>query len=93
MKCTRKSLFSDEGGLLTQEWIFLLVICVIGIVTGLGALRDAVSVGFFSGAQAIGSVDPGYTIYEYKGKNDRYTAEGSSYSGGTVSTSAGVYTE
>lgn len=91
MKCTRKSLFRDESGLLTQEWIFLLVICVIGIVTGLGALRDAVSVSFFSSASAIGAVDPGYVISDYEGIG--YTAKGSSYSDGEVSNAVVVYTK
>ncbi|MBQ6107753.1 MAG: hypothetical protein IJK97_06045 [Thermoguttaceae bacterium] len=91
MKCARKSLFRDESGLLTQEWLFLLVICVIGAVAGLGALRDAVSVGFFSGASAIGAVDPGYSIPNYVGNG--YIAEGSSYSDGTVSHDVVVYTE
>lgn len=91
MKCTRKSLLRDESGLLTQEWIFLLVICVIGIVSGIGALRDAVSVSFFSGASAIGAADPGYTIPDYEGKG--YTAKGSFYQGGTVSNEVDVYTE
>ncbi|MCR5163681.1 MAG: hypothetical protein K6C40_06660 [Thermoguttaceae bacterium] len=91
MKCTRKALFQDENGLLTQEWIFLLVICVIGIVTGIGALRDAVSVSFFSSASAVGAVDPGYTISDYDGRG--YTAKGSIYKGGIVSNEVDVYTE
>lgn len=91
MKCTRKSLFRDERGLLTQEWIFLLVICVIGVVAGLGALRDAVSVSFFSGASAIGAADPGYSIPDYNGKG--YKAQGSTYKGGTISNEVDIYQE
>lgn len=90
MKIAWTSLFRDENGLLTQEWIFLLVICVIGIVSGIGALRDAVSVSFLSGSQAIGAADPGYKIPTYTGKG--YTAEGSSYTGGTVSAEGDYYT-
>lgn len=86
MKSIRASLLSDESGLLTLEWIFLLAICVIGIVTGIGAMRDAVSISFFSGAEAVGAVDPAYEIHDYQGRNNRYTVQGSSYRGGTVST-------
>ena len=91
MKRARISLLRDESGLLTQEWIFLLVICVIGVVAGLGALRDAVNVSFFSSASAIGAADPGYSIPDYNGNG--YTAKGSSYRGGTVSNNVGIYTE
>lgn len=89
MKRARISLFREEGGLLTQEWIFLLVICVIGIVTGIGALRDAMSSSFLSGSQAIGAADPGYTIPTYQGNG--YKAEGSSYTGGKVSANGAFY--
>ena len=89
MKFPRTSFFRDENGLLTQEWIFLLVICVIGIVSGIGALRDAVNSSFLSGSQAIGAVDPGYEIPAYQGKG--YTAGGSSYEGGTVSAEGKIY--
>jgi Flp pilus assembly pilin Flp len=91
MKSARRSFLGDESGILTQEWVFLLVICVIGVVAGVGALRDAVSVSFFSGASAIGAVDPGYSIPNYNGNG--YIAEGSSYSDGTVSHDVVVYTE
>ncbi len=89
MKCARTSILRDENGLLTQEWIFLLVVCVIGIITGIGAMRDAVTSSFLSGSQAVGSADPGYVIPSYQGKG--YTAEGSSYTGGTVFAEGKVY--
>jgi hypothetical protein len=89
MRYARTSLFSDESGLLTQEWIFLLVICVIGIITGIGVMRDAVSVSFLTGSEAIGVADPGYNIPDYQGKG--YTAKGSSYTGGTVSAQGEIY--
>lgn len=90
MKRVRTSFLRDENGLLTQEWIFLLVICVIGIVSGISALRDAMNVGFLSGSQAIGAADAGFEIPAYQGKNG-YTAEGSRYTGGTVSAEGEIY--
>ena len=89
MKFARTSFLRDENGLLTQEWIFLLVVCVIGIVSGIGALRDAMSSSFLSGSKAIGAADPGYQIPAYTGKG--YTAEGSNYTGGTVSANGDFY--
>ncbi len=91
MKCAWTSFLRDENGLLTQEWIFLLVVCVIGIVSGIGALRDAMSSSFLSGSAAIGAADPGYEIPAYQGKG--YTAEGSRYIGGAVSAEGKVYPE
>jgi len=86
MKHIKDFLFRDERGLLTQEWIFLLTICVIGIVGGMSVMRDAVNLRFVSGANAIGAANPAYTISDYSGKG--YTANGSTYSGGTTTVTA-----
>lgn len=53
-----KSLWMDEGGaVLTIELLLLVVILVIGLITGLVALRDAVVTQLGELALAVAAVD------------------------------------
>ena len=55
-------IWNDESGVLTFEWILLLTLLVIGIVGGLAAVRDAYIIELSSAANAITSLDMGYSI-------------------------------
>jgi hypothetical protein len=57
-----KRLWLDEGGaILSTELILILVITVIGLITGLVALRDAVDLQLTDLAGAIAAIDPSYS--------------------------------
>jgi hypothetical protein len=57
-----KRLWLDEGGaILSTELILILVITVIGLITGLVALRDAVDLQLADLAGAIAAIDPSYS--------------------------------
>ena len=55
-------IWNDESGVLTFEWILLLTLLVIGIVGGLAAVRDAYIIQLTSAANAITTLDMGYSI-------------------------------
>lgn len=81
----RKRFFQDESGILTQEWTFLLMVMVIGIVGGAAILRDVLVVRFFYASDALGAVNPSYAIEAYESRlTDEhgvqlYEAVGSNY--------------
>jgi Flp pilus assembly pilin Flp len=52
----------DEGAIIATEFIFLASILVIGIVTGMVAVRDAVSNELVDVANAVGSVNQSYSF-------------------------------
>jgi hypothetical protein len=54
--------WNEEGGFLTFEWILLLTLLVIGIVSGLSAVRDAIIDELGDVAQAMLALDQSYTI-------------------------------
>jgi hypothetical protein len=56
-----KRLWLDEGGaILSTELILILVITVIGLITGLVALRDSVDLQLADLAGAIAAIDVSY---------------------------------
>lgn len=58
-----KRLWRDEGGaVLSVELILLLVILVIGLVVGMTALRDAITLKYVELAGAVGSINPAYRV-------------------------------
>jgi Flp pilus assembly pilin Flp len=58
-----KNFWVDEAGAaLSAELVLIITIAVIGLVTGLSSLRDAVVTELADVGAAIGSVDQTYTV-------------------------------
>jgi hypothetical protein len=56
-------LWNDDGGaLIATEWLFLVTITVIGLVTGLVAVRNAVVEELAEVGNAITSLDQSYSF-------------------------------
>jgi Flp pilus assembly pilin Flp len=55
-------MWNEENGVLTFEWTLLLTILVIGVVSGLAGVRDAIIDELGDFAQAAVAVDQSYTI-------------------------------
>lgn len=62
MKKMFASLWQEEDGFLTFEWVLLVTLLTIGIVAGLSAARDAIIDELGDVAQAMLSLDQSYTI-------------------------------
>jgi Flp pilus assembly pilin Flp len=55
-------MWQEEEGVLTFEWILLVTLLTIGIVSGLTAARDAIIDELSDVAEAMLSLDQSYTI-------------------------------
>jgi Flp pilus assembly pilin Flp len=55
-------LWREEDGLLSFEWTLLIVLLVIGIVSGLGAARDVVIDELGDTAEAVLAFDQSYSF-------------------------------
>jgi len=55
-------LWREDEGVLTFEWILLITVLVIGIVSGLSAVRDAMISELGDVAEAMISLDQSFTI-------------------------------
>ncbi|REJ70595.1 MAG: hypothetical protein DWQ31_00680 [Planctomycetota bacterium] len=62
MKNLVLQLWKEDEGVLTFEWILLLTLLTIGIVSGLSTVRDAIISELGDVAQAMLSLDQSYTI-------------------------------
>ena len=63
MKAMLKKFWNDEAGfVVTVEMILVATVLVIGLVTGLGLLRDAVTAELVDTAQAFGSINQSWTV-------------------------------
>ena len=62
MKTVALPMWKEDEGVLTFEWILLLTLLTIGIVSGLTAVRDATITELGDVAQAMISLDQSYTI-------------------------------
>ena len=59
-----KQLWNDEGGVVVSaELVLVGTILVIGLVTGLSSLRDAVITELADVGAAIGHLDQSYTVH------------------------------
>jgi len=95
-----KRLWCEDEGILTFEWILLLTIVVIGVIGGMGAIRDAINSECLNVASAIASVDPSYYlapptnigVSDVSGTCDTSSASGFGYLsvGNTVGSTNGV---
>lgn len=57
-----RKIWQDENGGITLEWIFILVVLVIGIIGTWGIMRDALIVEAGETADAVLKLDAGYSV-------------------------------
>jgi Flp pilus assembly pilin Flp len=62
MKNTLTQVWKEEDGVLTFEWVLLVTLLTIGIVSGLAGARDAIIDEFGDVAEAMLALDQGFTI-------------------------------
>lgn len=62
MKKIALAMWKEDQGFLTFEWILLVTLLTIGIVSGIAAVRDATIDELGDVAQAMLSLDQSYTI-------------------------------
>src|SRR4051794_21583893 len=62
MKVGLNTVWNEQDGVLSFEWTLLLTLLVIGIVSGVTAVRDGIIDELGDVAQAMQSVDQSYTI-------------------------------
>jgi Flp pilus assembly pilin Flp len=55
-------MWKEEDGVLSFEWILLVTLLTIGIVSGIAGVRDAIIDEFGDVAQAMTALDQSYTI-------------------------------
>ena len=66
-------------GVLTLEWLLLFVLLTIGIVGGIAAMRDSISLKFISASEALGALDTSYEVPAYESKNKEISVPGQSH--------------
>jgi Flp pilus assembly pilin Flp len=62
MKLVLSRMWKEEDGVLSFEWVLLVTLLTIGIVSGISAARDAIIDELGDVAQAMLSLDQSYTI-------------------------------
>lgn len=62
MTVNLRKMWQEDEGVLTFEWILLVTLLTIGIVSGLTAARDAIIDELSDVAEAMLSLDQSYTI-------------------------------
>lgn len=62
MTSTIKRIWSEDDGVLSFEWVLLVTLLTIGIVSGLAGARDAIIDELGDVAQAMLALDQSYTI-------------------------------
>ena len=62
MKSLAMQMWREDEGVLTFEWILLLTVLTIGIVSGLSTVRDAMISELTDVAQAMVALDQSYFI-------------------------------
>jgi Flp pilus assembly pilin Flp len=91
MKAGLKQLWIEEDGLLAFEWTLLLTVLVIGIVSGVAAVRDGIIDELGDIAQMMLAVDQSYTV-SFPLNVDVHTVDGTSSSDSSF-TDALIYTD
>ena len=62
MKMVMSRMWKEEDGVLSFEWVLLVTLLTIGIVSGISAARDAIIDELGDVAQAMLALDQSYTI-------------------------------
>ena len=91
MKLVLSRMWKEEDGVLSFEWVLLVTLLTIGIVSGLSAARDAIIDELGDVAQAMQSLDQSYTI-DFPLDVDVHTVDPSSASDSSF-TDALIYTD
>ena len=91
MKAGLRSIWTEEDGVLSFEWTLLLTELVIGIVSGVAAVRDGIIDELGDVAQMMLAVDQSYTI-SFPLNVDVHTVDGTSASDSAF-TDALIYTD
>ena len=84
-------LLKEDDGVLSFEWILLVTLLTIGIVSGISAARDAIIDEFGDVAQAMLALDQSYTI-DFPLNVDVHTVDTTSASDSAF-TDAMIYTD
>jgi len=79
MKNVLARIWKDEDGVLSFEWVLLVTLLTIGIVSGLAGARDAIIDELGDVAQAMLALDQSYTI-DFPLNVDVHTTDSSSAS-------------
>lgn len=74
----------EDDGVLSFEWVLLLTLLTIGIVSGITAARDAIIDEMADVAEAAISLDQSYTLADYMLMDPDITVFGSSYDDDTA---------
>lgn len=84
-------MWKEEDGVLSFEWVLLVTLLTIGIVSGISAARDAIIDELGDVAQAMLALDQSYTI-DFPLNVDVHTVDGTSASDSSF-TDALTYTD
>ena len=91
MKKMFARMMKEDDGVLSFEWILLVTLLTIGIVSGISAARDAIIDEFGDVAQAMLSLDQSFTI-DFPLNVDVHTVDTTSASDSSF-TDALIYTD
>src|SRR5438094_8216816 len=91
MKCVMSRMWKEEDGVLSFEWVLLVTLLTIGIVSGISAARDAIIDELGDVAQAMLALDQSYTI-DFPLNVDVHTVDSTSASDSSF-TDALIYTD
>ena len=91
MKATLRNIWTEEEGVLSFEWTLLLTLLVIGIASGVAAVRDGIIDELGDIAQMMVAVDQSYTV-SFPLNADVHTVDGTSASDSSF-TDAAIYTD
>jgi Flp pilus assembly pilin Flp len=91
MKLVLSRMWKEEDGVLSFEWVLLVTLLTIGIVSGLSAARDAIIDELGDVAQAMLALDQSYTI-DFPLDVDVHTIDATSASDSAF-TDALIYTD
>ena len=91
MKMVLSRMWKEEDGVLSFEWVLLVTLLTIGIVSGISAARDAIIDELGDVAQAMLALDQSYTI-DFPLNVDVHTVDGTSASDSSF-TDALIYTD
>ena len=65
-----KSVWQEEDGVLTFEWVLLVTLLAIGIVGGVSSVRDAVISELADVAAAVVHIDQSYVVQPYNNESE-----------------------
>ena len=91
MKLVLSRMWKEEDGVLSFEWVLLVTLLTIGIVSGISAARDAIIDELGDVAQAMLALDQSYTI-DFPLNVDVHTVDATSASDSSF-TDALLYTD